>query len=140
MIDCDQSALVRRTSPNGLQGGRLMTNHGEHLSSGDLQSNRMFQSPGRCGVQKCMRPHIGFSTKASANQLRDDVNIVRRKAESDSDKITKSVCGLSCFKDGHTIRRSPGCDPCMRFHLTVMAVGGRVHRLDFNGASCETLL
>ena len=117
-----------------------MANHGEHLSSGDLQSNRMFQSPGRCGVQKRMRPHIGFSTKASANQLRNDFNVVRRKAESDSDEIAKSVCGLSCFKDGHTIRRSPGRDRCMRFHLTVMPIGGGVHRLDVNGTSRETLL
>ena len=117
-----------------------MANHGEHLRSGDLQSNWMFQSPGRCGVQKRMRPHIGFSTKAPANQLRNDFNVVRRKAESDSDKIAKSVCGLSCFKDGHTIRLSPDCDRCMRFHLTVMAIGGGVHRLDVNGTSRETLL
>src|ERR1700732_832115 len=117
-----------------------MANHGEHLSSGELQSNWMFQSPGRCGVQKRMRPHIGFSAKASANQPRNDFNIVRRKAESDSDKIAKSVCGLSCFKDGHTIRRSPARDRCMSFLLTVMAIVGGVHRLDFNGASRETLL
>jgi len=31
---------------------RLMANHGEHLRSGELQSNWMFQSPGRCGVHR----------------------------------------------------------------------------------------
>src|SRR3984893_13614168 len=127
--DGNQAATLVGAERNALLSHRPMAACREHLLTGEDDFDGMAShSRGHRG-QRRMRPDGALAAKSSADEFRDDMNVMNAKSEDRGVLALTLERGLTGIVESETVA-VPQRDSCMQLHRIVMLDWGGVRDID----------